>query len=75
MRVPEVGEAGGSELGIALILAQFREDFGARALGALLLRNGIVCAIEAGRDAILAGLVSFANALDLAAMAAMVTGG
>lgn len=72
VRVVEVREAAGGQLRLALRLAQLGEHLGATALGALLLGDGIVGAVEAGRDAVLARLVAFANALDFAAVTAAV---
>lgn len=72
--VEEVWVAGGGQLGLALGLAQLGEHLCARALGALLLGDGIVGAVEAGGHAVLAWLVAFANALYLAAVTALQKG-
>jgi hypothetical protein len=58
------------ELGIALVLTEFGQDFGAASLGALLLRDGIVGAGQAGGQTVLAGVGALADALHFAAVAA-----
>lgn len=58
------------QLGVPLGLTQLGEDFGPASLGSLLLRNGIVCACEARRNAILAGVCAFANAFYFASVTA-----
>jgi hypothetical protein len=58
------------QLGVPLGLPQLGEDFGPASLGSLLLRNGIVCACEARRNTILAGVCAFANAFYFASVTA-----
>jgi len=55
----------GSELGLTLVLPEFRDDLSPASFGALLLRDGVVGTCQAGRRAVLAGSRSVANALDL----------
>lgn len=59
----------GCELGLALILAQLRDDFCAAALRSFLLRDGIVSASEAGGGTILAWPGAVSNTSDLSSMA------
>ena len=63
----------GGETGGTLRLAQLADDLGPRALGALLLRDGIVGARQLRRGAIAAGVD--AVAFNLAAMAGVAPGG
>lgn len=61
----------GSELGIALILAQFRQDLCAAALGAFFLWDGIVGAGKSCGQAVLARVGALANAFYFPSVAAM----
>jgi hypothetical protein len=55
----------GSELRLTLVLPEFRDDLRPASFGALLLRDGVVSACQAGGSAVLARARSIANALDL----------
>jgi len=59
----------GSELGLSLVLAEFRDDLSPASFGALLLWDCVVGARQAGRVAVLAWSGSVANALDLSSVA------
>jgi hypothetical protein len=67
----DVWRESGGELGIALVLAEFGQHFGAAPLGTLLLGNGIVGAGEAGGQTVLARVGALAYTLDFPAMAAV----
>jgi len=58
-----------SELGLSLVLTEFRDDLGSASFGSFLLWNGVVGACQAGRSAVLAGSGSVADALDLSSVA------
>jgi hypothetical protein len=59
----------GSQLGLSLVLAEFRDDLSPASFGALLLWDCIVGTCQASRVAVLAGSGSVANALDLSSVA------